>query len=136
MGGDNCKSISTVNLRESWRETPGDPVVRTLLSLLRVQVQSLFGKLRSCKLHGGLKKESGDSSNWWEKTNKQTNKKPYNNFVKGMKKGVVHSFSSIIGNITAEGNDSGEREAPGGQREENCWKDVFKGKKGCCYCCC
>ena len=46
------------------------------------------------------------------------------------RKGLFTYFLSNIGNITAEGNDSGEREAPDGQREENCWKDVFKGKKG------
>ena len=33
----------------------GSPVVATLLSLPRAQLQSLVGELRSCKLHGVAK---------------------------------------------------------------------------------
>ena len=34
------------------RDSPGGPVVKTVLSLWGAQVQSLVGELRSCKLHG------------------------------------------------------------------------------------
>ena len=39
-------------------ESPGSPVVRTLLSLLRAKAQSLVGKLRSCKLCGTAKRNT------------------------------------------------------------------------------
>ena len=44
-------------IKNYWKEFPGGPVVRTLLSLPRAWVRSLLGELRSCKPCGTAKKK-------------------------------------------------------------------------------
>ena len=59
--GANISSLANTNRRERrvW-ESPGGPVVRTLLSLPRAQVQFLVRELRSPKLCSAAKKKKKD----------------------------------------------------------------------------